>query len=148
MPRLSAPARFVDDYLLSLLARASHQASRQFHAKVRAAGLRVPEWRVLASLDDGPMTIGELADITLIQQPTLTKLVDRMEGNGLVRRQRDTDDRRRVVVAATASGQEAVAGLLEAARAHEAAVLAGYDRDEAMALKLALRTLIRRTGEV
>jgi len=137
--------RFVDDYLLSLLARASFQVSRQFHDVVRQAGLRVPEWRVLATLDGGPATIGELAAITLVQQPTLTKVIDRMERGGLVCRRRDPDDRRRVLVAATDKGRETVAALLQAARTHEASVLAAYDPNEADALKLALRTLIQRT---
>jgi DNA-binding MarR family transcriptional regulator len=140
-------AGFVDDYLLYLLARASHQASRQFHAVVKARGLQVPEWRVLATLADGPRTIGTLADITLIQQPTLTKVVDRMAASGLVCRRRDGGDRRKVVVMATETGQATVADLLVSAREHENAVLSGYSNGEASALKAALRTLIERTAE-
>ena len=95
---------FIDDYLLYLLARASHQASRQFHAVIKAQGVPVPQWRVLAALDDGPRTIGDLAEITLIQQPTLTKLIDRMARDGLVRRRPHEDDRRKVVVAIAGRG--------------------------------------------
>ena len=55
--------RFVDNYLLYLLARASNEVSAQFHARLKSHGLHVPEWRVLASLSDGDgMTVGELAD--------------------------------------------------------------------------------------
>ena len=43
---------FVPGYLLYLLAAASDAASAQFHAHVRTEGLRVPEWRVLACLND------------------------------------------------------------------------------------------------
>jgi len=139
-------ASFVDDYLLYLLARASHQASRQFHAVVRSKGLRVPEWRALATLADGPRTIGALADITLIQQPTLTKIIDRMVANGLVRRQRGHHDKRTVAVEVTDEGRAAVTDLLAAARHHEKAVLSGYSPEEALQLKQALRTLIARTS--
>ena len=42
--------RFVDHYLAALLAQASHLISSEFHTVVRANGLSVSEWRVLASL--------------------------------------------------------------------------------------------------
>src|SRR5689334_4867345 len=54
--------RFVDHYLAALLAQASHLISSEFHAVVRAHGLSVSEWRVLASLAGGePIPIGQLA---------------------------------------------------------------------------------------
>jgi len=73
------PDRFIDDYLLYLLARASAGISAQFHARLKTHGLQVPEWRVLASLSDGDgMTIGELATLALQRQPTMTKIIDRL----------------------------------------------------------------------
>lgn len=141
----SPPTGFVDDYLLYLLARASHQVSRQFHAVVRDAGLQVPEWRVLARLADGPVTVGELADVTLLQQPTLTKILDRMAAQGLVARRRHDGDGRKVLVEGTAAGQRMVARLLAGARQHETAILADYAPDEAAALKQALKRLITAT---
>ena len=70
---------FVADYLLYLLAAASEAASAQFHDKVRKAGLRVPEWRVLASLhdSDGAM-ITNLAKIALAEQSRLTRIIVQM----------------------------------------------------------------------
>lgn len=141
----SPPPAFVDDYLLYLLARASHQVSRQFHEVVREAGLQVPEWRVLATLADGPVTVGELADVTLMQQPTLTKILDRMTAQGLVTRRRHDGDGRKVLVESTDAGQRTVARLLNAARRHEVDVLAGYDHGEVQALKQALKRLIAAT---
>ena len=55
--------RFVDDYLLYLLARASTEVSGHFHKQLKQHGLQVAEWRGLATLSDGDgMTLGELAD--------------------------------------------------------------------------------------
>ncbi len=136
---------FVNDYLLYLLGRASFQASAQFHAIVKSHGLAVIEWRVLGALWGGPETIGALAEMALHQQPTVTKVVDRMAAAGLVRRQEDGADRRRVRVALTEKGQALAAILVPLAKAHEARVLAGYAPREAAALKRTLRTLIART---
>ena len=70
----------VDDYLSYLLARASHLVASEFHREVRAAGLTVLEWRVLAILSDGrARKVGELAAIALAQQSTVTKLLGRMQ---------------------------------------------------------------------
>jgi DNA-binding MarR family transcriptional regulator len=148
-PPGQAPARgagpsFVEDYLLYLLARASAEASAEFHAVVKRRGLAVVEWRVLGALDGGRRTIGDLAAMTLVQQPTLTKIVDRMAAVGLVARRPDVADGRRVYVEATAKGGALAAELIRLARAHEAEILKGYSRAEAGALKGALRKLIAR----
>ena len=89
------PARFIDGYLAYLLAQASSRISREFHLEVEAAGLSVTEWRVLASLfgSDGER-IGALAQRALTKQPTLSKVVQRMEADGLVERNGARKDRR------------------------------------------------------
>lgn len=141
------PERFIDDYLLYLLARASAQISGQFHARLRRHGLQVPEWRVLASLSSGDgLTVGELAAIALLRQPTMTKTIDRMERAGLVVRRPGAADRRQVQVFATPAGRRRVRAALRDAKAHEAEVLSRYGADESARLKEMLLSLIERTG--
>jgi DNA-binding MarR family transcriptional regulator len=146
MPPDETRKGFVEDYLLYLLARASGQASAQFHAVVKARGLSVPEWRVFGALWSRPMSIGALAEVTLYQQPTLTKVIDRMERDGFVIRRTDAADGRRTLADLTAKGRATAAALVPMARDHERAVLRGYAPAEAAALKRALRILIARTG--
>ena len=57
----AAPGPFVDDYLLYLMARASALTSAGFHNQVRALGIQVYEWRIMAVLygTDG-VTVGGL----------------------------------------------------------------------------------------
>lgn len=142
LPGTGAPG-FVEDYLAYLLARASHRVSAGFHAEVAACGLSVPEWRVLASLAGGKERhVGELSDIVLAQQPTLTKLLGRMETQGLVQRRTGTQDRRKTKVSLTTQGQKLVTPLLERARAHEARVLAEIGPLQGSELKQLLRRLI------
>jgi len=142
-----APRRFVDDYLLALLARASHAVSSEFHARLRVRGVSVPVWRVLATLSGSPgETVTGLAEHCLLQQPTMTKVLDRMERDGLVRRRQDTQDRRVVRLTLTPRGEAMVADLLAAAKAHEAEVLARHPAAEAQAIKELLRALIARHG--
>ncbi|TNF56756.1 MAG: MarR family transcriptional regulator [Burkholderiales bacterium] len=134
---------FVEDYLAYLLARASHRISAEFHAEVAACGLSVLEWRVLASLANGTgLSVGELSETVLAQQPTLTKLLGRMERQGLVLRRTGTRDRRQTTVTLTTQGQRVVTPLLQRARAHEARVLADIGAAQGQQLKCLLRRLV------
>jgi len=77
--------RFVDDYLPALLAQASQLISSEFHEVARQQGFSVSEWRVMASLAGSePISIGQLAQVTVTKQPTVTRLLDRMEARGQV----------------------------------------------------------------
>lgn len=138
--------KFIDDYLSYLLSRAGHVVYREFHATVHAAGLSSLEWRVLATLSDGDgLMIGDLAREVLTQQPTLTKLVQRMEKAGWVNRGADPMDARRTLVFETAQGRSAVSGLLQEAKRHEAQLLSGFGARDVTALKKILRALISRS---
>ena len=79
---------FVDDYLPALLAQASRLISGEFHRVVTAHGFTVSEWRVLASLSGSePISIGQLAQITTIKQPTVTRVLELVKRNEYKRRQ-------------------------------------------------------------
>jgi DNA-binding MarR family transcriptional regulator len=54
----------------------------------------------LLTLQDGPVTIGRIAEMTGLTTGSATRLVDRLEKAGHVVRERDAADRRRVLVAA------------------------------------------------
>lgn len=141
MPRAEPWA--VDDYLSYLLARASHIVASEFHLEVRAAGLTVLEWRVLATLADGrPHSVGELASIALAQQSTVTKLLKRMEAEGRIARSDGEVDRRQSLVRITATGRHALGTLLSRSKRHERSAVERLEAREAAALKSALRKLI------
>jgi 3-hydroxy-9,10-secoandrosta-1,3,5(10)-triene-9,17-dione monooxygenase reductase component len=139
--------RFVDDYLLYLLARASSEISAQFHTDLKRHGLQVSEWRVLATLSDGDgMTLGEVAARGLTHQPTMTKTIDRMERAELVSRRKSAADRRQVRIYITTKGRKRIKDALAAAKTHEAEVLSDYSPVESLSLKTMLQGLIERNG--
>lgn len=137
------PTGFVSDYLLYLLAAASDAASGQFHATVRQAGLRVPEWRVLACLfdRDGAM-ITQLAGFALVEQSRLTRIIAQMDDRGLVSRRGDPQDGRRVRVFLTQDGRDLASHLVIKAREHEAGLLKILQDNDGARLKPALRSLL------
>jgi DNA-binding MarR family transcriptional regulator len=134
--------RFVHDYLGYLLGQANHALFKDFEAVVRQAGLGSLEWRVLATLSDQPpMSVGQLAQEVLSQQPTVTKLLQRLAVQGWVTLTDDPQDQRRTLVRVTTAGQEKVAPLTRQARAHEAQALDGLSAAEVQRLKTQLRRL-------
>ena len=135
--------RFVDHYLAALLAQASHLISSEFHAVVRANGLSVSEWRVLASLAGGePIPIGQLAQVAVLKQPTVTRMLDRMEAKRQVERLAHDGDRRVTLVRITPAGSRMVEHLIALAREHEQRVLEPFGLARAEDLKATLRRII------
>ena len=135
--------RFVDDYLPALLAQASQLISSEFHEVARQQGFSVSEWRVMASLAGSePISIGQLAQVTVTKQPTVTRLLDRMVSRGQVERLPHDSDRRITLVRITPAGTKAVEHLMELARDHERRVLAPFGLRRADELKHTLRQMI------
>lgn len=135
--------RFVDDYLPALLAQASQLISSEFHQVARKHGFSVSEWRVMASLAGGEaISIGQLAQVTVTKQPTVTRLLDRMEARGQVERLPHDSDRRVTLVRITRKGSQAVEHLMELAREHEMRVLEPFGLQRAEELKRTLRHII------
>ena len=137
-------SHFVDQYLPYLLARASAQISAQFHEQVKAAGLTVTQWRVLATLSDqAQVPVGELAVATLTEQSTLTKMLDRMQCDGLISRSICSSDKRRILISSTRAGKARVKELLKAANQHQAQLLIPLGNERALSLQDTLGTLIQ-----
>jgi DNA-binding MarR family transcriptional regulator len=77
---------------------------------LRRRNLTAPQLATLRQLRrNGPLSAGDLARSISVSQATVTGIVDRLEHRELVTRNRDPEDRRRVVIGLTESGAEAVA---------------------------------------
>lgn len=135
--------RFPDDYLPYLVARASHVILHDFHALLAPSRMRVPEWRVLGTLSaGGRYTVGALARATLFKQPTLSKLLDRLEARGLVRRVAGGMDLRQSLVELTPRGRRRIGPVVAQARRREKSVLKGYRQRDIRAFKSLLKAFI------
>ena len=125
--------------LADLLADAAFVVVQGFADELRGRGASLPVWRVLAALSARPgETVTGLAEACLLQQPTMTKLLDRMVRDGLVARTQDARDRRVVRLALTPEGEAKAAGR------YETKVLARHPQAEG--IKAVLRDTIVRSG--
>ena len=107
-----------------LLAQASALASLQIDALAKSVGMTRNETKTILSLisDTGRRqghTLNELAEIMMVKQPTLSRVVEGMVKNGLLKRQTAAADRRTVNITLTHKGQEQATILADHARAVE-----------------------------
>ena len=131
--------------LADLLADAAHAVVQGFADEMRRRGASLPVWRVLAALHASPgLTVTGLAEASLLQQPTMTKLLDRMVRDGLVAPAPDARDRRIQRIALTPEGRARAAELVAAAARYEAQLLARHPQAEG--IKAVLRDIIAGSG--
>ncbi|GAA4432523.1 hypothetical protein GCM10023169_38340 [Georgenia halophila] len=91
------------------LFRAQVTLMRRFEENDDFAPLRAREYDVLFTLSrakGGRLRLRELNEKILISQPSMSRMVERLEQRGLVRRERADDDARGVVVSLTEDGAE------------------------------------------
>ena len=85
---------------------ASNLITRLYRPILAELGLTYPQYLVMLALwENAPRTVSSLGDQLHLDSGTLTPLLKRMESAGLVTRQRDADDERRVLVALSPRGQ-------------------------------------------
>ena len=80
---------------------------RQMVQHLQSYDLTHPQFITLASLiaHDQPASMRELSDVTFQDAPSMTRIVDRLVKMGWVRRTRDENDRRVVLVEGTETGR-------------------------------------------
>ena len=104
-----------------LLLQAREAVMAHTRPSLRGHGLSDQQWRVLRVLGEhGTVETGRVAREAFILGPSLTGVLARMERDGLIKRERDPEDQRRTVVAATAKGTKLVDNLSDTVEAHYA----------------------------
>ncbi|MEP3430183.1 MAG: MarR family transcriptional regulator [Roseibium sp.] len=114
----------IQNYLSYALAAAHRKVSTSLNTRLRKHGIQIEAWRILETLEAGDrLTMGELADVVLMNPPTLTKLVDRLVSDGLVHRQVARSDHRQINVLPTALGRKRMMQIREEIQDQDALLL-------------------------
>jgi DNA-binding MarR family transcriptional regulator len=137
--------------LLLELARELRQftglSSSFFRAAAGRVGMTVTDMQVIDALDlSGPTTAGQLADITGLTTGAITGMLNRLEEAGLVRRERDPSDGRRVIVRLTPGKDEmrTIGSIFDSSQKAWEETASHYD-DEQIALLL---EFLRSSNEI
>ena len=95
------------DLTFSLLG-AAHAVEDRIEASLSPLGLSLAKLNVLGTLvgSNSPLTLGDLALKLACVRSNVTQLVDRLESDGLVRREADPADRRSIRAVITDAGRD------------------------------------------
>jgi DNA-binding MarR family transcriptional regulator len=140
-PETTPPAHPEAERIADRLHSAAIHLLRRLRQEDAASGLTAPRLSALSVIVfAGPLTLGELAEAEQVRPPTISRLVQGLEADGLVERLPDPDDRRVHRVRATAAGRR----LLEEGRARRVRTLAS----EVATLPRRDRDLLARTTDL
>ncbi len=132
------------DQLAYMIASLNRQLESELEDRLRPGGVPIEQYRILEVLDASePAAMGEIAQQSLIEAPTLTKIVDRMVAEGLVYRAPDPHDRRRVLILATPAGKALFKRLRGVSTAQEQRIVDLLEGEKAAALRSLLKELIQ-----
>lgn len=145
-----APARgWSDEEELSLrlwiaLARCYGTLSREVAGKVAEYGLTTPQFGILEALFHlGPLTLGDLATKLLVTGGNITYLMDRLEDQGFVVRDRSESDRRVVCARLTALGEQTIRDIFPGHATFVRDLASHLEHDE----QVELRRLLKKWGK-
>jgi DNA-binding MarR family transcriptional regulator len=117
-------------------------AAQCFAKELSVIGLRVQDAGLLRMLGANPgMAQIEIADTLRVLPSRLVVLIDGLESLGLLSRQRDASDRRKVRVFLTAKGSDVAGTVAELTRSMESRLFRALDKDENHLLEVLLRKL-------
>lgn len=103
----SNPPVPLDDQLCFAIYSAGMAIQRVYKPLLDELGLTYPQYLVLNVLwREDQQTVGGIAEKLALESSTLTPLLKRLEAGGLVRRTRNPNNERQVVVALTDRGRE------------------------------------------
>lgn len=113
------------------LMRAAESATSRTSKVMTAAGLTISQFGVLEALyHKGPLCQRDIAAKILKSTGNITLVIDNLEKNGLVRRERDSEDRRFLTVHLTEAGTGLIAKVFADVEAAIVADLATLTAEE------------------
>jgi DNA-binding MarR family transcriptional regulator len=113
-----------------------------------AQGVTLPMWRVIGTLwHRKTCSMGELSDAAAVADTALSRLIRKMEREGLVTRKRSTNDARIIMVTLTFRGRSIAKKLISPALAMEKRVFSKLGSSDIRALRKSLTAVYQSLGE-
>ena len=146
-PTLAPPKRLGEIGLSNFAPYLMNRIMGRYNASLRdemaALGLTTPKMRALAVLSviDGPL-IGELAVYAVVEQSTLSRALEQLDGDGLICREADAADSRATRVFITQAGRRVFETLWPAMAETYAQMFQGIDDAERRAFVGTLRKML------
>ena len=130
------------------IGRVSGRYRARMEERLRLKGLDMPRWRVLLTLyQDRRAAVSEIAEHASTKLATMTRIVERMEADGLVCRQSRPDHKRYMDVVLTEAGEIAGREAWESADAIYRQAFEGFAPEEIDQLNILLQRVADNLNE-
>ncbi len=107
-PTISAETFRMEEWPFYWLTRFTGAYLLRIEIGLKAIGLDVPQWRVLMVLRGADvMSVSEIADHAIVKLPTMTRIIQRMQMEGLLISNQSAHDGRVTEIRLTEAGQAA-----------------------------------------
>lgn len=128
---LSAGNGWLGSYLPYLLYRVSGLMNARLQGRLSAMSISLSQWRVLSVLRSyGCLSITQIVHYTLMEQPTVSRVVANLQVDGFVERQPSASDSRVVEVSLTDKGLATFNEIGPSATRHQRTALNGLDQED------------------
>lgn len=143
-PRKSLGSMGLENFATYLMNRIMARYNAGLRDDMAALGLTTPKMRALAVLSviDSPL-IGELSVYSVVESSTLSRTLDALERDGMIRRATDSSDSRATRVTLTQAGREAFEGIWPAMLRNYEAMFAGIEDAERHAFIGTLKKILK-----
>jgi DNA-binding MarR family transcriptional regulator len=132
------------EQLAYMIASLNRLLESELEERLRPGGVPIEQFRILEVLDaNEPCAMGEIAEQSLVEPATLTKIIDRMVAEGLVFRSPDPHDRRRVLILTAPAGKALFKRLRGISTAQEQRLVELLNAEGATELRNLLRGLLQ-----
>lgn len=122
---------WLDGYLPYKLYRLTNRLDQRLQNRLRSQGIKPSRWRVMSVLRSwGTLTISRIAELALMEQPTVSRVIMQLEADGLATRRVSTEDSRATDVALTPAGVAKLEEIVSTAYRHQQEALAGLSETE------------------
>lgn len=133
---------WLQTFIPYLLYRVTNRLNARLQSRLRAIRINPSRWRVLSVLKAyGTLSVTEIVEYTLMEQPTVSRVVSQLEEEGRVVRRASPDDSRVTQVELTEAGIEAFDAIFPTAIRHQEQALDGLSRKEIDTLVKILRKI-------
>lgn len=126
---------WIDSFVPYQLYRVTSKLNAKLMGKLKASKINPSKWRVLSVLRAyGTLSVGKIVEFTLMEQPTVSRVVAQLEQDALVERRWSAADSRVLEVTLTDAGVEAFNEIIPTALRHQELAFQGFSRKEIDAL--------------
>ena len=140
---------WLGDFLPYQIYRVSSLMNIRLSGRLKASGINLSQWRVLSVLrSQGQMSMSQIVDRTLMEQPTISRVISQLHNDGMVEREISPEDSRVALVSLSERGRELFHEIALSAVRHQKIALDGVSKADIAALRRALSQIEANISEV